>query len=506
MRRWPKLDHFLVKHLSRRLRKQARDSAAIAARMWKIAVVATKHASLHWVIDPFRRKRGSVTVPAGPIRLKQFFEDIGGSYLKLGQMLALQPDLVPPKYCDALFDLMDRVTPFSAEIAREIFFDEIGESVDDAFEAFEDRPLSTASIGQVHVAFYKGQKVAVKIQRPAAEAGMIPDIQIAALVIKTIRLFRFKPLWWMIEPMSEFIRWTWEELDYRHETRYAVKAMENARGEAFEHVPKVYEEFTTRRIAVFEFLEGVTVLDVIRLREKLGFIPDDAAPAGFKSADFCVHIIDNFLDGAFTCGLFHADLHPANLMIMKNNVVGYIDYGITGVLAEYSRKNLIALTLAYSQGQVEEMGEIFVRVSKITADSDYGVLRRGLKRCSKNWYGSEGKTSVTGMMLDFLKLSREANIWPQRDVIKYIRCSVAMDGLIKRLDPEFDVGAALARASRKHLETGLRLHIYSYDRLFRGFSEITELAVGGTATLRNALANVARAVDPNPGNPGESAS
>lgn len=466
--------------------------------MGKVVTVSLKHGTLKWIVDPARRRRGLQPVLDGPKRLKQFFEDAGGSYLKLGQMLALQPDLVPLEYCNELFDLMDRVSPFDAGTARRVFQNETGLTVDEAFEAFDDKPLSTASIGQVHVAVFKGRKVAVKIQRPEAEARMIPDLQIASLLIRMIRLFRFKPLWWLIEPISEFIRWTWEELDYRHEARYAAKAFENARGERFERVARVYWELTTRRVVVFEFLEGVTVLDVIRAREQRSFIPAESVPADYNGAEFCGHIVDNFLGGAFTCGLFHADLHPANLLIMKNNVVGYIDYGITGVLGEYSRRNLIELTLAYAQGDIDEMAEVFVRVSTITSQSNYDKLRLGLKRRSETWYRSTVKPSITSVMLDWLRLSREADIWPQRDVIKYIRCAVAMDGLIKRLNPEFNISAALARASRLHLEAGLRRHIFSYDHLFRAFTEATELAIGGTATVRNAFANLAMAADPDP--------
>ncbi|MFT5466222.1 MAG: ubiquinone biosynthesis protein [Verrucomicrobiales bacterium] len=474
----------------KRFKKRVRESAAMFSRLFRVTSVLLKHQWFKRIYDPVRRMFGSENVPTKPDRIKQLFEDLGGSYIKLGQIMALQPDLIPPEVCNMLLDLMDRVTPFGGDEARRIFARETGRSVDESFDSFDDEPLSTASIGQVHVAVLNGEKVAVKVQRPEAEAKMIPDIRIASFVISMIRFFHIKKLRWMIEPMSEFINWTWEELDYRHETRYQAKALENSRGEPFEKVPKVHWEFTTRRIAVSEFLTGITTLDVIRLREKHGFIPEGVTPPGYDGDEFCKNIVNNFLDSAFDCGLFHADLHPANLMVMDNNVVGYFDYGITGVLSEHSRRNLMGLTLAYAQGNFVEMADIFVKVSTMTAESDVEKLKEGLRTRSKNWTSSENQVSITSMMLDWVFLSRDANIWPQRDVVKYIRCSVAMDGLIKRLNPDFDVSKALAEASRRHLEMGMRRHVFSYDNIFRAFADTADLILGGTARVREAFANM----------------
>src|SRR5262249_7974121 len=161
---------------------------------------------------------------------------------------------------------------------------------------------------------------------------------------------------WMVEPMSEFVAWTKEELDFRCEARYAQQLYENSQGNAAERVPEVLHEYTTRRTLVMEFLEGVTVLNYLRAVER----NDEGLlrrlrETGFEPNAFARNIIDNFLGDAFRHGMFHADLHPANLMILPGNTVGYLDFGITGVLSRYSRQHLIAMTLAYTRGDVDGM-------------------------------------------------------------------------------------------------------------------------------------------------------
>lgn len=465
----------------------------LVKRLARLLWISLRFATRVWIVDPLQRRRGRMP-PTRPVRLRQYFETLGGSFIKLGQMLALQPDIVPPSYCDELFDLMDRVHPFDYESARRIVYEELGAAPEELFDEFNPVPIATASIGQVYSAIFEGERVAVKIQRPAAAAEFIPDTRLGEIMVTLIRVLHLRPLHWLIEPTTEFIAWTREELDYRNEARYTGQAGLNARGNAFERVPKVYARVTSRRVAVFEFLRGVTALELIRLRRQHGEIPLRNLPNGYRSSDYCTNVIENFLAGAFNCGLYHADLHPANLMVLEGSAVGYIDFGITGVLAEYSRNNLIALTLAYAQNDGRKMFEIFLRVSTVTPQSDFEGLERGLRHLAQGVAAAAetgSNTSITAIMLAWLRLSGQTNIWPQRDVIKYIRSAVAVDGLIKRLDPEFCVGPALARAARRHVEAAIRRNVFSYDRLFDALSEWTVLLEHGSAPFRNALDELA---------------
>lgn len=407
-------------------------------------------AHLPWLV-----RRSTLARLTAPQRFRRLFEDLGGSFIKFGQMLALQPDIVSLEYCDELFNLLDRIPPFPVERAREVFVEELGRTPEQLFDAFDPEPLATASVGQVHVAVLHGRKVAVKIQRPNVDVDFAGDIRLMGVAIRLIRRFELRAFYWALEPMGEFVSWTREELEYRREARYADRLRRNAEGNPQERVPTVYWEYTTRRTLVVEFLQGTTVLDYLRaLNAGDEWTAYRLRAAGFDPNRFARHIIDNFLGDAFRYGVFHADLHPANLMILPDDVVGYVDFGITGVLSHYSRRHLVAMTLAYTRADVQGMAEAFFKLTFRGADADPEAFRHGLAAVSQEWYDGEGadtvfKKNFTLVMLDMLTVSRKTGIWPERDVIKYIRSAIAADGLITRFAPGFNVGRYLEEVCQR---------------------------------------------------------
>ena len=445
-------------------------------RLAYITFVVTKHVVAHllWrlkVYWPGIALPGAFPHLSGPKRLKVAFEELGGTFIKFGQMLALQPDVLTLAYCNELFDLLDRCSPFDYAEVEQIFVTEFGKPPSEIFDSFEPVPLATASIGQVHVGQLGGRKVAIKVQRPSVHTDFANDIRLMMTVVQLIKFLRLKFIYWMIEPISEFVGWTREELDYRCEARYMEKLGRHARTNPHERVPEVIWEYTTRRILVTEFFEGHTVLAYLRALET----NDELMLHRLKSSGFDAHqvaryIIDNFLGDAFQHGIFHADLHPANLMILPGNVVGYVDFGITGVISRYSRQNLVALTLAYTRGDLDGMCEAFFRVSAIDQDSNTQRFRNGLKQLADGWYEMSGKRrrlrkNFTLVMVDMLRLSRASGVWPERDVIKYIRSSIAIDGLITRFAPGFNVGQHLELVCNSYLRWEVRKSLIAYNTL-----------------------------------------
>lgn len=429
------------------------------------------------------------------------FEDLGGTFLKFGQMLALQPDIIPLEYCDALFNLLDRVSPFEFEHVERVFREELGRPATDVFDSIEEKALATASVGQVHVAWLNGRKLAVKVQRPAVASHFAGDIRLMTATLKLIRYLRLRPCYWLIEPIGEFLAWTKEELDFRKEAQYMVQLRANARDSETERVPEVLREYTTRRTLVMEFLEGDTILALLRARR--GPAPESPRARGFDEDKVAANIINNFLGDVFRHGMFHADLHPANLMVLDNSVIGYIDFGITGTISPYSRQHLIALTLAYTQGNLDGMCEAFFKVSAFNSSSNITGFRDGLRRAADTWYERVGREqrlnkNFTLVMLDMLHLSRRTGIWPERDVIKYIRSAIAIDGLITRFAPLFNLGRHLETVCERYLKWHSRQELFTfntvfnwmgcsarmgYDGAFR-FSEIVAKVIKGDAPLR----------------------
>jgi ubiquinone biosynthesis protein len=464
-----------------------------AKRLAHCAVVLLRHATAIALAGRLQRWPLVRGLPpanlTGPERLRAVIEDMGGTFVKFGQMLALQPDLLSLRYCNALYDLLDRVAPTPYQEIAEVFRQETGRRPEEVFEHIQRRPLATASIGQVHVAVLDGRKVAVKVQRPSVPREFGGDVRLMTAMLAVIRTLRLKWLYWLLEPTSEFVAWTREELDYRCEARYLEQMRHNARDSAHERVPRVWWELTSARTLVTEFLEGVTLLEHLRAVQARG--PGAARRVeamGFDAHAFARHVIDNFLSDAYRHGLFHADLHPANLMILRDNVVGYIDFGITGVLSAYSRRNLAALTLAYTRGDLAAMAVAFLRGAALGARGDPEAFTEGLRRLAPDWYEPLGRRrrlrkNFTLVMIDMLKLSRQTDVWPERDIIKYIRSAIALDGLITRFAPSFDLGRHLETVCDRHLRDEARRALLSYDALIEWVGGGAALAHDGPARL-----------------------
>lgn len=443
-------------------------------RLAYITFVFARHALAHalgalvrrWPRLARRLRAGGLS---GPERLRAALEEVGGTFIKFGQMLALQPDILSLRYCDALFNLLDRVTPFRFEEVERIFAEELGATPLALFDDIDTRPIATASIGQVHVARLGGRKLAVKVQRPNVETDFAGDIRLMAAAIRLIKRFRLRPLYWLLEPLGEFLAWTHEELDYRCEARYMERLRRNARGNPRERVPEVSAQFTTRRTLVTEFLEGETLLAYLRDKEGGdGRVAERLRAAGFEPDRAARNIIDNFLGDVFRHGMFHADLHPANLMILPGDAVGYVDFGITGAVSRYSRQNLVAMTLAYTRGDLDSMCDSFFKVSVTDSESSEERFREGVRRLADDWYAREGRgrrlrKSFTMVMLDMLRLSRATGVWPERDVIKYIRSAIALDGLITRFAPGFDLGRHLQEVCDGYLKLDVWRALMTYD-------------------------------------------
>lgn len=423
-----------------------------------VFLVILRHALLH-VMHKHAAKwpRIAHRIPGqalpGPQRVRVALEEIGGTFIKFGQMLAMQSDMLPLQYCSALFGLFDQVPPFEYEEVERTFQKEVGRFPLELFEEFEKVPIATGSIGQVHVARLRGQKVAVKVRRPSVVSDFEADIRAMRAAVKAVKLLRIRALYWIIAPTEEFIAWTQDELDYRREAHYMEELGRNARDNRFEKVPRVFWSCTTAKILTAEFLEGLTVAEYLRKKELVSV----AVGPGFDASLIARRLIDNFLGDAFRHGMFHADLHPGNLMIMPGNIVGYIDFGISGVLSRYSRRHLISMTLSYARGDLDEMCDSFFRITTFDDNADREGFRRGLREASVGWYGGDEsesrlRKSITSIMLELLLLSRANGIWPQRDVVKYIRSAIALDGLVKTFAPGLDIGMELERACERHIK------------------------------------------------------
>ncbi|MEM6454300.1 MAG: AarF/UbiB family protein [Acidobacteriota bacterium] len=431
-----------------------------------------------------------------PDRLRRLVQAFGGTYVKFGQVLALQPDLLPRAYCDALLELLDRIEPFPFAEAARVLEAELGKPVDALFDAIDRTPLATASIGQIHVAQLDGQKLAVKVRRPAVEGDFEFDIRVMTTFVWLVERLRWRRLAWLVEPTREFVQWTREELDFRHEARYAAALGRQARDVPAQVVAEVVEGFTSRRTLVTRFLEGIPLLAYLRARNENDEVTlERVRQLGFDEATFAANLIDNFLSDVFRHGVYHADLHPANLFILPDNRVGYVDFGIIGVMSPHSRRHLVSMTLAVALGDIGAMAREYLEVTEHGPGSDYPGLRHGLETLARGWYedGPQGRRlteNFTIVMLEMLQLSRRTRIMPERDIVKYIRSAIAIDGLIHRFSADFDLGEHLASSCAQLILGQVVATRLTGHRLLDWINAVQRLTDGGSDRLVEALGRI----------------
>src|SRR3990167_8944507 len=413
---------------------------------------------------------GLARTVAGPDRLRLLLEELGGSFLKFGQILSLQIDMLPREYCDALLNLLDRVPPFSREQVRQVFEEDRGTAPERLFREFNYTPLASAYIGQVHrAALPDSTVVAIKVQRPGVRETFHRDAVLMNLFIRIIFLLKIRGLYFMRDPVREFNEWIQDELDYRREAAYAEVLRRNARETPTEVVPRIHWDLTTGRILTMDFLEGFSVLEYLRIRDEAdqGRLAE-MEQLGFQPEKFLSNVINNFLSDAFRFGVFHADLHPANLLILKDNVVGYVDFGIVGHLTAEARRKQIQLSMAYASGRTEDIFAAFLGVSTFTEKVDLAGFRQELERRSRQWYREPAvggvphlTRSLTVATLDLRTPCRKYGLLVDREMIKYIRSLMLVDGLVSRLAPGLDLSPQIRRVCEEFVAEEAQAKIFS---------------------------------------------
>lgn len=429
----------------------------------------------------------------GPALLREACESLSGSYLKFGQILALQVDSLPREYCDALMSLLDRVPPFPEKQVERVFREELGAPPHSLYQAFNYLPFASASIGQVHSAILNdGTRVAVKVQRPGIRPVFERDLALLHAFARLIMFARIRSLYFVRDLVHEMSTWTRDELDYRIEASYCKFLGENAADTPTERIPNIHWDLTTSRILTMDFLDGPTITDLFRMRQQENESELMALrEKGFDPRQYSSNIISNFLRDAFRFGLFHADLHPANLLILPNNVVGYVDFGIVATLTPEARRKQIHLTIAYATGDAESIYRQLLNISTPGPDSDLAGLRRAIARLTGEWYRDPSpggrvqfRVSMTRTFADCLQLMRRYGILVDREMVRYIRSTILADGLIQRLAPGFDLARVLREVVEQYAAEESRNKIFSTSG---ALSLLTDLAVWLEARPRNFL-------------------
>lgn len=431
-------------------------------RVWHVIVVVVQ-----FFVAPRLRLGRYAGVPR-PVRLRLALERLGGAWIKLGQMLAMRLDILPAAYCDELFKLLDRVEPFAYDRVRDIIARELGDVPEVIFESFEPESFAAASIGQVHRATLpSGERVAVKVQRPGIAEALDADISLMYAVARVLDWTHLGGATRTREIIDEFARWTADELDYLVEARQAILMYEHARGEPLERIPRVYRRYSTSRVLTAELIEGVPMVDIIvAIRDGDEAYLARLAADGHDLDRIVLHLDWNMLNQVYVFGYFHADLHPANLYVLADDVIGYIDFGIVGRLTDRVRSSLTRYSRLLFGGNVDTAIDELLRWLPPSATSDASGARRQLIRDHEAFLyetaGSRGSDdqAEAGPPLDrlgnpylrlavsIMKTVRIHQLNLSANVLAYLRMLVMLGILRHQLARDYEVAPTAQRFFR----------------------------------------------------------
>jgi len=302
--------------------------------------------------------------------LREMLDELGPTFVKFGQLLSTRPDVVPPDIIAELRGLQDDVKPFPYDDVQRTIEEELGQRVDRLFTEFDPQPLAAASIGQVHRATLpNGRRVIVKVQRPNAPRQVEADLslmyQAARLVKERVHALDFIDA---NEIVDEFARSIRQELDYRLEARNADAFHKDFAGHPHVAVPRVYWTYTRSRVLTLEYLEGVQLADLeldawsLEQRRHLAYL-----------------ISETWMTMIFRNGFFHADPHPANILVMTPERIGLVDFGLTGKLTDDDMSKLTRLFIDAAAENIEalpkRLADLGVRYPKEREDEFVSALR-----------------------------------------------------------------------------------------------------------------------------------
>lgn len=334
------------------------------------------------------RLRGPIDAELAGVMVRETFEHLGGLWLKAGQLLSLRVDLFPKAFCQQLAQLQNRSHAFPTPVARQILELELGGRVEDYFDEFGDEPFAVASIGQVYRARLRQEQayVAVKIQKPFSNELFARDLVLIRWLVRLLRLVRFRSHMRWDLGYNELADVMKEELNYYYEAS-ALRRMRRAlRGHRI-YVPRLFTRYSTRRVLVTEFIHAVLMADYIKVADEN---PDRLAEwleeNNVKPRKVARRLIQSIYRQLFENNLFHGDLHPGNIVLLRNSRIALIDFGTTSFTErEYLQKFIMFVRALATRNYAKAADLSLMLTASLPSNLDVDTVKEDLVRTLRSW-------------------------------------------------------------------------------------------------------------------------
>lgn len=376
-----------------------------------------------------------------PRKLREVLISLGPVFVKFGQILSTRSDILPQEYTTELSKLQATVPPFSYKEAQKIIEKNLGKPVEKIFKKFPKTSFAAASLGQVYKAqLHSGEIVAVKVQRPNAKQQIKLDTEVLLMLAHLIdKHVPDAKGYNLISVVQEFRRWTLNELDYRKEATNCEIFSEFFKNDPNVYGPKVYWEYSAESVLTLEYVDGFSLGDIIKGKKKIKV----------NKKELAHHIADSFIRQFFEYGYFHADPHPGNLFLIKNNHLMYLDFGMVGFLDNTLTGLGSAMFLALIQKDVENIVSILL---KIEANYDEKAdqkdmrdivrvnnLRKELSVLILQWSSGSQAGQFTKLFSDMLRIGVKNGVGIPTDLVMLGKSITTLDVVVKELDKDFNM-------------------------------------------------------------------
>jgi ubiquinone biosynthesis protein len=365
-----------------------------------------------------------------PQRMRLALEQLGPTFIKLGQVLSMRPFLIPPDYVAELTKLQDEVSAISFESINGVIQEELGRSARELFSSIDRKPLASASLAQVHQArTIDGQEVIVKVQRPGVREVIVEDMSIlhdlAELLSKHVpESRRYDP----VGIVKELERTTRREVDFTNEARNMEIFARNFAGDETVHVPKVFWKLSSSKVLTTELVQGLKVSELTALDER-GLDRQVIAQNGGRA----------LLKQIFEDGFFHADPHPGNIFVLEGNVIAPVDFGMMGRLSPQMMTQLAQMVMAIIQRDVDELGRLYLQLGIIGEEIDLAAFKLDMIEMVDKYTGVPLKRiDMRGVVNDVFQVSQRHKVRMRSQFMLLARALSTYEEVGRKLDPEYN--------------------------------------------------------------------